>query len=152
MHVPSSKKFAPAPAPSSTSAWLSPEQTGTVAKLGESSVRNNCVKSNNRNILPASPVFPGFCADADTSSAPNSCKAKILAQNYKKILMNQQWRDHQYASLQELPSHQDQGPSDRQRLRWETAAPAAQAGRRTGQQTAHRRVSGQTQAAAMLFN
>ncbi len=44
------------------------------------------IKSFVRKILLASPMFPRLYADVVLSSAPNSNEAKILAQNYKKII------------------------------------------------------------------
>jgi len=64
----------------------SAEKTSTIPKTERPTTRAERVKSNIRKILLASPLFPRFYADIVISSAPNSIQAKILRDNYSKIL------------------------------------------------------------------
>ena len=86
MHERTPKNSNPTPAPNSTSASLSPEQTAPIPKTGTTSTPATRIKSFVRTILLASPAFPRLYADVVISSAPNSNEAKILARNYQKIV------------------------------------------------------------------
>jgi hypothetical protein len=62
------------------------KKSAPISQTDEASARAARVKSSVRKILLASPLFPRLYADVVISSAPNSYEAKILAQNYKKIV------------------------------------------------------------------
>lgn len=62
------------------------KKSAPISEKDEASARAARVKSSVRKILLASPLFPRLYADVVISSAPNSYEAKILAQNYKKIV------------------------------------------------------------------
>src|ERR1700736_3899427 len=70
----------PAPTPQNK------KNSPSIPQAHEASARAARVKSSVRKILLASPLFPRLYADVVISSAPNSYEAKILAQNYKKIV------------------------------------------------------------------
>jgi hypothetical protein len=70
----------PAPTPQNE------KKSAPISQTDEASARAARVKSSVRKILLASPLFPRLYADVVISSAPNSYEAKILAQNYKKIV------------------------------------------------------------------
>jgi hypothetical protein len=70
----------PAPTPQNE------KKSAPVSQTDEASARAARVKSSVCKILLASPLFPRLYADVVISSAPNSYEAKILAQNYKKIV------------------------------------------------------------------
>src|ERR1700736_4571680 len=62
------------------------KRSAPISEKDEASARAARVKSSVRKILLASPLFPRLYADVVISSAPHSYEAKILAQNYKKIV------------------------------------------------------------------
>ncbi len=76
------KTAQPQPAPTSQNE----KKSAPISETDEASARAARVKSSVRKILLASPLFPRLYADVVISSAPNSYEAKILAQNYKKIV------------------------------------------------------------------
>ena len=74
------------PTPAKVEGPKSDAQTPAIPKTECPTTRAQRVKSNVRKILLASPLFPRFYADVVISSAPNSNEAKILRENYSKIL------------------------------------------------------------------